>query len=89
MRRCQTCMNAHLRNGSEGRGRKSRQALGCSGRGERERAHDDPPGELDLEGIVAGGRGIGERSLGGAAEGGLVRDCACQQLLCGPARARA
>ena len=53
-------------NGGEGRGRQRRNALGRSRRGERQRAHDDPARELDLEGVVAGRLCVGERRLRGA-----------------------
>ena len=57
-----------LRNGGEGGGRQGGHALRRAGGGERQRAHDDAPRELDLEGVVAGGPGVRERRLGGAPE---------------------
>ena len=56
-------------NGGEGRSRQGRQALRRSRRGERKRAHDDPFREFDLEGVVAGGRRVGQRRFGRAGEG--------------------
>ena len=48
-------------------------ALRRSRRSQRQRAHDDAPREFDLEGVVAGRLCLGERRLGGAAEGGGIR----------------
>ena len=36
---------------------------GVPASGERQRAHDDAPRQLDLEGVVAGGPRLGERQL--------------------------
>ena len=67
-------------NGGEGRGRKGGKALGRSGRRERERAHDDPFREFDLEGVVAGGPRVGERGFGRLAKRRRVRVGARERL---------
>ena len=58
-----------LRDRSEGGGRQGRHALRRAGGGQRQGARDDAARELDLEGVVAGRRGIGERRVGRPREG--------------------
>src|ERR1700722_3802728 len=57
------------------------QAVGRAGDGEGERPHDDAAGERDLEGVVAGGLGVGESGLGGTGECRGVGARAVQELL--------
>src|SRR5260221_10615441 len=67
--------------GRERGGRKGRDPLGGSRRGERQRAQQNALGELDLEPVVAGRRGIGERRRRRPAEGVVARGGPCQELL--------
>ncbi len=55
-------------------------------RGQRQRAHQDPVREFDLEVIVAGGRGVGERRLRRAAEGSPIGRAACRSFSAARAR---
>src|SRR3984957_5359721 len=54
--------------GSERRAGQRRHFCGRAGGGEREGAHHDAAGELDLEGVVAGWLCVSERGLGRARE---------------------
>ena len=58
------------RSGNEAKGEAGRAgiALGRAGGGQRQGAHDDAARQFDLEAVVAGGLGVGERRLGRAAE---------------------
>ena len=75
--------------GSGGKGEAGRagDARRRSRRGERQRAHDDPPRQFDLERIVAGRLCVGERRLRGAAERGR-RPGAAPASISSAARAR-
>src|SRR6266852_1947389 len=59
-------------NGCERGGRKSRNALWRSRRGEHQGTHQDPLRELDLELVVAGGFGVDQRRHRRAAEDGGI-----------------
>src|ERR1700722_5287512 len=67
--------------GSERRAGQRRHFCGRAGGGEREGAHHDAAGELDLEGVVAGWLCVSERGLGRAREDRGVGAGAAQQLL--------
>jgi hypothetical protein len=56
---------------------------GCSGRSERQRARHDPPGELDLEGVVARRTCLRQGGLRSAAEALRIRAEAGQRRLPG------
>ena len=64
----------------EWRSRQGGKTLRCTGRGERQRAHDDAPCELDLEFVVAGRLGLGECRHRRAPEVFGVERSPCQQL---------
>src|SRR5580704_5999464 len=75
---CRTCagvcertssgMGENSGNSGERGTRERGQSFGCAGSSERERPHHDPPRELDLESVLAGGFCLSERGFGCATE---------------------
>src|SRR5580692_1150139 len=87
---CRTCagvcertssgMGESSGNSGEGGTRERGQSFGCASSSERERPHYDPPRELDLEGVLAGGFCLNERGLGCATEERRLRSRADENL---------
>src|ERR1700741_3577193 len=73
-------MGGNSGNRGQGGSRQRRRASGRAGGGKRKCARNDPPRELDLEGIVPGRSCIRERRRGGVTETPGISTRAAQNL---------